>query len=326
MLFQVPDCLTKAHAPRSRSFIGTDPPCTERQLWEMHVKFGADPRSLALYAHNPDRYESIVVKEIIGASSDDLRYSSYNPDSTHHHIFVISPLPTNRCTFQKTIASRHVFELLWEWHLKDQIPDMKYFYSRYRGDPTTAPIAGSWIFESRVHQLLRKEQEIRVLPLTPAGPRRRGPITSLDKRKTPKSPPHLRLPSSDEQSLAGGLSTGSYYRPKSANFPTIDSLLLARYEHTRRDVLLLFRIAYTTEKINVSKDSLRGIDELVLPQINTTKWYMVVTPEGVEPKVKVPFAYFGMEGGGFPHGKGISLFHYPVPADVLFLPNQSNDA
>ena len=126
----------KARALCSRSFTGIKGPHTERQLRELYVKFGAPPRSLARYATDPTTYESFVIREIIGADSNSLRYST-----TLHHIFVIYPSPTNPYIFERKSASRHVFELLWENRLKNQISDMEYFYDQYRDGPTNVVFA-----------------------------------------------------------------------------------------------------------------------------------------------------------------------------------------
>ena len=104
--------LAKPHTLCSRPFIGKNGPYTERQLRELYVKFGASPRSLAQYLSNPTTYEDHIINSIAGVSSSDLQYCSYNPDSTLRYVFVIWPSPTNRGTFDKTIASRYVFELL----------------------------------------------------------------------------------------------------------------------------------------------------------------------------------------------------------------------
>ena len=113
---------------------------------------------------------------------------------------------------------------------------------------------------------------------------------------------------------------GIYYRLESTDFETIDSLLLVRDRGRSQHVLLLFRITCNTEELEVSEEDLRGIDGFVLPK-NTRKYHVVVTPQGVEPEIKVPEAYLGKEGKRKLSGGGFLVFNCPIPANVLFPQN-----
>jgi len=130
MWIQLPD-VCEAHALCSRPFIGINESYTERQLWELYIKFGTSPRSLALHASDPVTHEGIVARQIMQIGSDDLRSASRSPESHFHHIFVMFPSPDHRDTCEKRIISQHVFELLREKHLQHNIPGMEYFYNQF---------------------------------------------------------------------------------------------------------------------------------------------------------------------------------------------------
>ena len=72
--------------------------------------------------------------------------------------------PDSRDTCEKRIISQHVFDHLWDKHRQYQIPDMEYSYNQLQAGPTTADFA-RWIFEFRIHQLLRGQQTIRIFSI-----------------------------------------------------------------------------------------------------------------------------------------------------------------
>ena len=129
----------------------------------------------------------------------------------------------------------------------------------------------------------------------------------------------LQLPESSEGTLVegGDFRMDCYYRLASANFPEIDSLLLICPPDGSPPILLMFRISRTDEVYNVSEDTLRHIDNLRLPR-GTRKYYVVVTPGGVEWEVRVPGAYFGRRGRTKLRDKLLQVFAYRVPVNVLF--------
>jgi len=305
---------SETHVLCSHPFIGIRGSYTEQQLWELYVKFGASPGSLALYASAPDTYESLVTRQIMGARSDDLRCASCDPEAPFHHIFVTWPLPDRRDISQQTIVSRYVFELLWENHLQHQMSDVEYFYYKFLDSPATADLAG-WIFESRVHQLLRKQQIIQVFPITQDGPR---PKKVTPKDRSGRKLMEFQLPKSNERPFVKGEPPeDGYYRLEFAtNHPAVDSLLVFHSNRKSPPTFLLFRIIRNTREHIISKDTLDSIKELGLPN-GAHKFYVVVTPEGVKPEIKVPKAdpSKGGQSGEFP------VFNYPVPTNVLFSRN-----
>ena len=314
--------LLEVHNPHvfcSRPFIGTMDSYTERQLWCLYNEFGANPRDLALYASNPTGYEGLILDKISKIDPRKLRYAIHNPDieDASHSILIIEPSSTRRGVPEKRIASRRVFELLWEMYLKSRISDMKYYYDLFRTGTTTAADAG-WVFEFRMHQLLTRQQTIRLFPITQD---LLGPKNSIYKGYPGENPIDLQLTGSDEHPLVEGdhLHTDHYYRPKPTSFPTINSLLLIRPPDSP-PTLLAFQIARNIKAIHVDEDGLCRIDNLDLPP-HTRKYYVVATPEDVQPEIKVPMACFRIEDGtpqNFPPRKVFSLFHYPVRMDALF--------
>ena len=92
------------------------------QFLRFYNEFGASPRDLAIYASDPAAYDGLVVEEIMAIKPADLRYISQNPAPISHRVFTIEPSPIGRDRFEKRIASRRVFELLWEEHLWSRVP------------------------------------------------------------------------------------------------------------------------------------------------------------------------------------------------------------
>jgi len=243
---------------------------------------------------------------------DDLLYASYNPRSTHHRIFTIWPWPANRYGYEKRIASRHILELLWDERLKFRFFDMGYMYTQYRASVASAADAG-WIFESRVHQLLRSQPTVQLFPLIMG---KLGSDDFIYKGFSWENPMDIQLPGSDENTLVkgGDFHANRYYRLVSTDFPGIDSLLLVCPPDGSPPILLIFRIMHTAEAHYVSEDTLRGIDNLGLPR-DARKYYVVVVvaPGGVEPVVRVPAAYFGRRGRTKLHEKVLRvLTHWNV--------------
>jgi len=303
--------VAEAHAFRSRPFIGIRGTYTERQLWELYVKFGASPRSLALHTSDPDGFECLVTRQIMEVRSDVLRCASCDPENIFDHVFVTLPSPTSRNTYEKRIISRHVFELLWENHLQYYISDMEYFYHNFRVSPSTADFTG-WIFEFRIHQLLGRQQTIQIFSIGQDSPR----LGNFIYNGYPGVSLTLQLPGSNEHLLVedGHFHMNRYYRLKHTDFPAIDSLL---FLPGSPPTLVVFQITRNAEEHNVSEDSLRSVDKLGLPW-NTRRVWVVVTPEGVKPEIKIPMAYFGMEVRTRLVGEGFGAYHLPVPLSELF--------
>ena len=188
--------------------------------------------------------------------------------------------------------------------------------SQYWNSATTGISAG-WIFESRVHQLLRSQQTIQLFPVTLHSSEADDFIYKGYSRKTPTD---LQLPESDEDTLVKGCDfyANRYYRLVSADFPEVHSLLLICPPDGSSPLLLIFHITRTAKAHDASEETLRSIDNLDLPK-DTRKYYVVVTPEGVEPEVRVPRSYFGRRGRTKLRDKVLRVFTYPVPFKVLLL-------
>ena len=277
---------------------------------------------MAFYASDPIEYESRVLENVWAIDPNKLQQTFNNQlfDEVSHHILVIEPLPTNRWLFVKRIASRRVFEMLWEKHLKTRVSDMKYFYDLFRATTTTASSAG-WVFEFRMHQLLTRQQTIRLFPITQDNP---GPKNFIYKGYPGENPIDLQLIKSDEHPLfEDEFHANRYYRPTSTNFPTIDSLLLI-HPPDSPPILLAFQIARNKKEHNVNEAGLQRIDKMIkkLKSTEDTQnarlYFVVVTPEEVEPEIKVHKAYFGMTGNEKLPVEKFQVFNYPVSVDALF--------
>ena len=277
---------------------------------------------MAFFASDPIEYESLVLAKVWAIDPNNLRQTFNNEHfgNVSHHILVIEPLPTNHWLFVKRIASRRVFEMLWEKHLKTRVSDMKYFYDLFRATTTTASSAG-WVFEFRMHQLLTRQQTIRLFPITQDNP---GPKNFIYRGYPGENPIDLQLIKSDEHRLLEDeFHANRYYRPTSTNFPTIDSLLLI-HPPDSPPILLAFQITRNKKEHDVNEAGLQRIDKMIkkLKSTEDTQnarlYFVVVTPEDVEPEIKVHKAYFGMTGNEKLPVEKFQVFNYPVSVDALF--------
>ena len=262
-----------------------------------------------------------------------------------HYIVTIQPSPTNRGRTQNKIVSRRVFEILWEKHIYSRINVMQDFHDLFVASPITATSAG-WVFELRMHQLLRKARTVQLFPIR--GHRADVNFIYQDYTASKKKidPTDLQLVDSEEHDIAKGakLKMGHYYRPKAVNFPAIDSLLLIHPLGEPSPILLMFQVTLNKKTHDAKLSGLRKIDELDLPS-DVRKYYIAVTPEGIWPKITVPISY--LDGGqaegedededeeedegedeeedeemdqdvDVSPGRQFQVFNYPVRLDELF--------
>jgi len=212
----------------------------------------------------------------------------------------------------KDFASKTVFGLLWDRYLKQRTAEMEYFYNLFTGSPGTSVSAG-WLFEARMHQLLARENTIQMFHIH--GHRAKKNLIYSDYtaslgRNNPRS---LQWTSSDHYTLPKDhtveLQEGHYYRPDSTSFPTIDSLLLFRPPGGSPPILLMFQITRNKAEHDVNPRGLREINTLNFPS-DAHRYYVVVTPEGVRPKITVPMEHFkGQQGSP---DELFTVYHYPV--------------
>ena len=169
--------------------------------------------------------------------------------------------------------------------------------------------------------MLTRQQTIRLFPITQDDP---GPKNFIYRGYPGKNPIDIQLIESNEHPLVeDDFHANRYYRPISTDFPTIDSLLLI-HPPDSPPVLLTFRITRNEKEHDVNEVGLQRINELKSTEDaqNARLYFMVVTPEDVEPEIEVPKAYFGMRDNKELPVKKFQVFNYPVSVDVL-LPEQS---
>ena len=284
-------------------------PYEEPQLRYLYETYRASPRALIMYARDPAEYEDHVAEQVQNINPDSLRFALSSPDSDHssHLITRMEPSPTKRSRYQKTIASRGVLELLWDQYLKNSAAEIRHLYTTLQGSSITASAVGG-IFELQMHKLFRQGYSLKLFPL------RRSRVTAeydiygnyAASNKQQGLQLH-QLAASEEYRLVDGtqLKTNCYYRPRD-NFPTIDSLLLIHPHGDSSPILLLFQMTRNKEKHDVKLAGLERVNNLGFPP-NARKYYVAVTPLGIEPKIEIPKGRF--EG---------ATFHHPVDDDTLF--------
>ena len=202
---------------------------SERELYYLHNKFGASARSLVAYASDPECYASHVIEEIWEMNPNTMRQMFSQPHSVDpRYIAIIESLTTRRDTFERRVASRHVFELLWKVYFRHQpTSDMMDFCRLFQANSITT---ARWAFEIQVHRFLRRQQTIRLIPLVQDKPMDAN--LGYD-RYAGENLVALRLTRSEEYHYAkgDGLYANQYYTPDPADFPAIDSFFLIHRSH-----------------------------------------------------------------------------------------------
>ena len=280
---------------------------------------------MVLFARHPDDYAERVREAVRRISPDGLLRAIRDPESpdSTHIIITILPSPASRHSFEVDFASRRVFEMIWEKHIHSRIDDMAYLYDLFSASKTSAAVAG-WIFELRMHQLLRSRRTVQLFPILNSG---KGPVSltynnhvaSLHQNdlKTLELLPSAEYPLTETTKVE----KDCYYHPVAEKFPTIDSLLLVHPPGEPLPILLMFQITRSGEH-DVKIEGLRKVDNLHF-STPIKKYYVVVTPESIRPQITVPNEYFEKDKGlsvdaGESADEEFSVFHYPVRPDGLF--------
>jgi len=266
-----------------------------------------------LYAHHPDLYEAFILAQVQQMNPEALRHAlqSPEPDRSSDLIAVIEPSPSSRLSCEKRVASQHVFRMLWDRHIKHRVSDARFYYDFFRGSQNTDSTAGS-IFQLRVHELLRRGGFLRLFPI-------RGHRTTVDfvyndytASEEERDQRDLQLPGSGEYHFVEGdqFCVGQCF----IDHPDADA-------GNSPPILLTFHITRNKE-YNLNGEDLRRINGLNLPpHTSICKYFVVITPDDIQPEIKVPKALF--EGEEQTEGEApedlFSMFHYPVSMEELFL-------
>jgi len=305
-----------AHILRSHSFL--NPHATERQLWYLYHEFGASPRDLTQCVTRPNSYELKLTQKIQHLNPGDLPAIFKDPGSCSVSDFILTmyPSPEGHSKYIVAPASRRVLLLLWDKHFRSRLDEMEYFYDLFQGSVVTYAAAG-WIFEFRMHDLLLEKRILRLFPIHCANIGKVNFIysdyTATEERKDQVE---LELPELDESCLGDTIPQANcYYYPDSLNFPGIDSLLLIHPPSKATPVLLVFKITRSMSRHYVKAGSLRNIDRLDLPK-NVHKYYVAVTPEGIQPNITIPFPQGAEQKEAI--DAVFPVFHCPVPGRELF--------
>ena len=285
--------------------------------------YDATPRELSMFSHRPNAYHDAVVRQVkemtLPAIQTALGFESV--DHASQYVIRIEPSPQSRGIYEKTIASKYVFQLLWDKYTKDKASETQAFYDLFTGGPIMASVAG-WIFEFRMHQLLRSGHIIQLFPILPKSD---GSVNihyaDYTSSLLEQGSVHLRLPTSAEYPLRREmeLTAGRYYHPPNLNFPTVDSVFFIHSPDEPLPILLIFHMTQTNDEHLVNLNDLIAVDGLQVPP-NTRKWYVVVTPFDRGPHITVPRKYFPPEMDVKKADEMFPVFHCPVSTDALLSP------
>jgi hypothetical protein len=275
-----------------------------------------------MYAREPGAYHELVVKQIARLTPHTLRDTLRSPDSdkSSHLITLTEPSAIGRSVPEKNIASRVVFELVWDKHIKSRVDEMQALYNLFQGNTTASPTVG-WIFESRIHQVLRQRNAIHLSPICGhCGPEKLLYDKYTSSKERADTLVTLQLSRSEEHPLHEGieLDVGHYYRLPAKDFPTIDSLALIHPPGEPSPILLMFKITRDGSRYDVNPGSLLILEGLEFPP-DTRKYYVLVTPPGIKPQITVPKEHFTDRGMDITKPDEIfPVFHCPVDTDMLF--------
>jgi len=178
-----------------------------------------------------------------------------------------------------------------------------------------------------MHESIRNGRVITLFPIHPSP--YDGEVNVLYNDYTAsvnrKNPTILKLPKSDEYPLTRKtqeLTMGHYHRPKSSNFPAVDSLFLVQPAGRTIPILLMLQMTRARGVHETKLGGLQMIDDMELPS-KALKYYVVVTPEGIHPTITVPREYFENEDGEImSFSRKLRVLHCPVSFDELFPQNR----
>jgi hypothetical protein len=147
-----------------------------------------------------------------------------------------------------------------------------------------------------------------------------GNYSTSNKRESPMD---FQLPMSDDYPLEEGaeLQAGRYYRPRSTNFPMIDSVF---YDNPtgEQPILLVFQFTRNKDKHDAEKTGFHRLENLKIAS-NTHRYHVVVTPDGIQPDIRIPKDYFPKEDRKREPDTVFPIFHYPVSEGAVFPPTPS---
>jgi len=180
--------------------------------------------------------------------------------------------------------------MVWEKHLARRLDLMEELYYLLLAAPITVTSAG-WVFEDRMHQVLRAEGILRLFPIHP----RRGKtgiiFDNYAASKVRSSLREFQLASSEEHPLVEGaeLVMNRYYRLESSDFAAVNSVLLIR-PPGGSPILFVFQMTRNNTKHDLH--DLQKVSGLGVPP-GTRRYLVIVTPEDIHPSITVPLEYFG---------------------------------
>ena len=185
-----------------------------------------------------------------------------------------------------------MFDMVWERHLSNRVDLMEEFYNLFLATPVTATPAG-WVFEDRMHQLLRTERTLQLFPILP---RRAGTNIIFDDyaaSKAKNDPVEFQLTRSKVHPLVEGteLQANHHYRLESSNFPAVNSVLLID-PPGEPPILFMFHMTRNKTKEGRNLRGLHKVDALSL-HLGTRRYLVIVTPEKIHPGITIPLKYFG---------------------------------
>ena len=297
-------------------------PYEERELWHLYNTYGASPAALSRFSRNPDAYKDLVIKQAREMSPDTLEYALRirESDYSSHLVLVVEPSLERRYSCQRRVASRGVFEILWDQHIKNQASEMLRFYYFFQESPVTAPAAG-WIFELRMHQLLRRGDPIHLFPIGGRSVQTDFFYDDYTSSREGKNKKILQLTGSEEHRLVAEarLDVGFYYRLDAADSHSINSLSLVHHPDQPSPTLLVFWFAWNKTELTLNEGSLRRICGFECPP-DTHRCCVVVTTGSVQPQIRVPGTFFSHRGQEEtePGNCIFPAFHCHISASALF--------
>jgi hypothetical protein len=307
----------------SRSLIGPHTP-SEKELWYLHQKYGASFRDLIVYAKNPEGYDDTVNAKIRGLPRQGLIRLYTSADNSH---FLVStgPSPSDRTKPERKIASSHILEECCRIVLWNRAEEIRKFFDTLKTEPTMSAAAGM-VFEYRAHRFLQEGRVIDLFPILGRITTQGEDVVYDDYTATDDETDRVQvlLPKlkgfvfTDQTGAA--LEVNTYYRPRAANPPAIDSWVLSQPTPEKPPTLLTFQVALDVGKYDAKRSGLDKVNELRVPG-GTRRCLVVFTPTGVKPRISVSRDYLTDKFLDGRHPNVVfPVFHYQISSDVLFRP------
>jgi len=254
--------------------------------------------------------------------------STNDATENSHYVITTRPLEGDRSESYVTFTSLYALENCCKLLLQDGQSALESHYRLLRGGSSSAAAAGK-LFETLVHHHLLKQKTITLFPILGYTYKRgknagNGIIYGdYNATKNKADQKQINMPNLEEflviDETDKGVKLNTYYRPRRANFPSIDSWVLIRPDTEKPHIFIMFQITVSTDVHDLKQEGLDLMDQLVIPG-DALRWLVVVTPMEGSPRIGPVMADYLKKkkpaGAPFDINADFPVFHYSAE-DIL---------